>query len=233
MAPITTTFRTWLNKLSHINQKAMKQFTSAMLFMVLTTALQAQDIHFGVTAGPNLSAVNVSGEDVEQPKSVIGFQIGGFAEFGLSDKISLRPELQYSILGYKFAPEEDLYGFRLRSSYITLPVMVAYSISEKLKVGLVPYVATKLVAKYKFIPYGEEDVENEEEGYFDYSDADNDEFKALDFGLGAGLSYQILPKFGVNLRYNHGLANIFKAEGTDGSKAYNRFFTLGLSYSIQ
>jgi len=83
------------------------------------------------------------------------------------------------------------------------------------------------------IPYGEEDVENEEEGYFDYSDADNDEFKTVDFGLGAGLGYQILPKFGVNLRYNHGLANIFKVEGTDGSKAYNRLFTLGLSYSIQ
>ncbi|MGC4233838.1 MAG: porin family protein [Niabella sp.] len=210
----------------------MKQLAIAILCMTLITAVQAQDFNFGVTAGPNLGTAKMKGDGVEQPKSVIGFQIGAFAEFGLTDKISLRPELQYTTLGYKFVPEEDLYGIRLKSSYITIPILAEYAITEKLKVGLGPYVATKLVTKYKLIPYSEEDAEIEDEGYFDYSDADNDEFKSLDYGISTGVSYLILPKLCASLRYSHGLANIFTVEGTDGSKAYNRSFMLGISYTI-
>ncbi|WP_353125482.1 porin family protein [Parapedobacter pyrenivorans] len=213
----------------------MKKITFTLLFLALATVMYAQDFHFGVTAGPNLSTVklNMKSGDVDQPKSVIGFHIGAFAEWSLTDKISLRPELSYQTVGYRYPPEEELYGYRHKSNYISLPVMVRYSISEKLKVGLGPYVSAKLVAKYKYIPSSEEDKENAEEGWFDYTDVDNDEFNPVDYGLCAGVGYQVLPKLGVALGYNYGLSNIFNTEGTDGSKAHNRYFRLGLSYTIR
>ncbi len=209
----------------------MKQLMFAVLFTALTAAVKAQDFTYGLTAGSNLSTMRHTG-DGEQPKFVIGFQLGAFAEWPLADKINLRPELQYISVGYKYPPDDNV-GFREKIDYVTLPLMAEYSVAEKLKVGLGPYVSVKIVAKYKFIPYSEEDAEFEDESVFEYTDADNDEFKTVDFGLGAGISYQLLPKFGVGLRYNHGLSSILKVENTDGSQGYNRFFTLGLSYTIR
>lgn len=212
----------------------MKKTTITLLFTLLVAVMYAQELHFGVSAGPNLSTARlIPKSDFEQPKFVVGFQIGAFAEWSLAGNISLRPELNYQTLGYKFPPEDGLYGYRHKSSYITPAVMVKYSIAEKLKIGLGPYVSAKVVAKSKRIPISDDDIENEEEGWFDYTDEDNDEYSGFDYGLGAGVSYQLLPKLGVTLGYNHGLYNIFKVENTDGAKAHNRYFTLGLSYMIR
>ncbi len=210
----------------------MKKCTITLLFIVLSSAMHAQDIHFGITAGPNLGTARMNLKDAEQPRFVMGFQLGAFAEWAFADKISLRPELQYISVGYKFPPDGNV-GFREKIDYVTLPLMVEYGVAEKLKVGLGPYVSAKIVAKYKFIRSSEVDEEFQDDSDFEYSDADNDEFQTVDFGLGAGIGYQLLPKFGVGLRYNHGLSNIFKISATDGSKVYNRFITLGLSYTIR
>ncbi|GAB3420565.1 porin family protein [Niabella aquatica] len=209
----------------------MKQITFAILCMALITAVQAQDFNFGVTAGPNLSTAKMKGEGAEQPKYVASFHIGVFAELELTNKISLRPELKYQALGYKYTADENGPGFREKTTYITLPVLAEYGITEKLKAGLGPYLSAKLKAQWKWLPSPEtEEVYDEE--FFDYTDADNEEFKNLDYGISTGVSYQVLPKLGANLRYSHGLSNIFKTEATDGSKAYNRFFSLGVSYTI-
>lgn len=211
----------------------MKRHTFAILFMALTTAVQAQDVNLGVTAGPNLSTATTTAEGAEQPKFLVGFQLGGFAEFRLADKISLRPELQYITLGYKFPEEaaEEVPGLMLRSSYITLPVTVEYALTDKLKVGLGPYASLKLSVKAKFTPYPGA-ADDYEEGYFDAVD-ESEHFSNLDVGLRAGLSYQVTPKIGINVRYNHGLANIQKEEGFDGSKVRYRYVTLGVSYTIR
>ncbi|HMR85422.1 MAG TPA: porin family protein, partial [Niabella sp.] len=143
----------------------MKQLALAILCMTLITAVEAQDFNFGVTAGPNLSTARITegdGEyidDIKQPAYVIGFYIGGFAELGLTDKFSLRPELLYTQLGYRYAAEEGVNGFRLKSGYITLPVFAEYSITEKLKAGLGLYFSAKLTAKAKSISSSDDDLE--------------------------------------------------------------------------
>lgn len=213
----------------------MKKITSTVVLVLLAAVMYAQDLQFGVSAGPNLSTARLipKSDYEQQPEFVVGFQIGAFAEWSLTNNISIRPELNYHTLGYKFPSGEGLYGYRHKSGYITPAIMVKYSIAEKLKIGLGPYVSAKVVAKSKRIPTSDGDIENEEEGWFDYTDEDNDEYSGFDYGLGAGISYQFLPKLGVALGYNHGLSNIFKSEYTDGAKAQNRYFTLGFSYSIR
>lgn len=212
----------------------MKQLALAILCMTLITAVEAQDFNFGVTAGPNLSTARITegdGEyidDIKQPAYVIGFYIGGFAELGLTDKFSLRPELLYTQLGYRYAAEEGVNGFRLKSGYITLPVFAEYSITEKLKAGLGLYFSAKLTAKAKSISSSDDDLEEYPDEWFDYYTLDKEEYKTFDFGLGIGLGYLIRPRLGVNLRYSHGLANIWD----HGGGGYNRSFRLGVSYAL-
>jgi hypothetical protein len=213
----------------------MKKLTFTLLLMALSTVIYAQDIRFGLTAGPNLSTARATygdsqGDyDIEQPGYVIGFHIGGFAEIELTNRISLRPDLLYTQLGHKYAAEADVDGFRLKSGYITLPVIAEYAIGEKLKAGLGPYFAAKLIAKGKSIASADADLEDYPDDWFDYYTLDKEEYKTFDVGLEAGLGYWIQPRIGVNLRYSHGLANFWD----HGGGGYNRSFRLGISYTIR
>lgn len=212
----------------------MKQFSFTILFMALTIAMQAQDLHFGITAGPTLGTMKSDYDTDQSGKYVLGFHIGAFAELPLADKFSLRPELKYQTSGVKYPPDEndETFGLRTKSSYIMLPVMLEYALTEKLKVGVGPYMSMMLSLKDKMLPYaGAEDYFGGDMFDFDYVD-ESMHFKKLDLGIGAGLSYQVVPKIGVNIRYSLGLSNTLK-DADDDSKIRNRFFTLGVSYSIR
>lgn len=203
----------------------MRKFTFAILFMALTAALQAQEFHFGLTAGATYGGVQVNSE-FEKPSSVIGYNFGVFAELPLSNKFSLRPELKYQTLGYNYDidDEEELDGLQTKMKYLTLPVLLEYSLVENLKVVLGPYVAMKLGVDGRLIAFEEEESEF---GAYEWV-SESDHFKALDVGVSAGLHYQIGTRFGLNARYNMGLSNILKGEGF-GEKVRNRYFSLGLS----
>lgn len=207
----------------------MKLFSLTILFMALTVAVQAQEIRYGLTAGPTLSTIKSDYD--ESAKHVMGFHIGAFAELPLADKLNLRPELKYQTMGVKISADDDeeTFGTRSKSSYIILPVLAEYAVSEKLKVGFGPYIAMMLTFKDKPIPY--QGAEDEYDFSFDYVD-ESMHFKKLDFGIGAGVGYQVLPKIDVNLRYSLGLSNTLKDSDYD-SKTHNRFFSLGVSYSLR
>jgi len=208
----------------------MKQFSITILFMTLTMVLNAQDFHFGVTVGPTYGIMKANYDEDDSGEYVLGFHIGAFAELPLADKISLRPELKYQTSGVKHKPYEMTFGARTKSSYIMLPIMAEYALTEKLKVGLGPYFAVMLSLKDKALPNDEVDYDYDN-NIFDYVD-ESMHFKKLDLGIGAGLSYQIVPKIGVNIRYSLGLSNTLK-DAYDDSKIHNRFFSLGVSYSIR
>ncbi|GAO29294.1 hypothetical protein JCM15548_11468 [Geofilum rubicundum JCM 15548] len=55
-----------------------------------------------------------------------------------------------------------------------------------------------------------------------------DQFESIDLALGVGMSYvNPATNFGMDLRYNHGLSNISKIDGTS---VYNRGFQVGVFY---
>ncbi len=78
----------------------------------------AQDAKYGVKGG--LDMMSFSGEGSSE--SLTGFFIGGFAEFGISDKINLQPGLNYH------TASKD--GFNL--SYLSLPVLFKYGVADKI-----------------------------------------------------------------------------------------------------
>jgi hypothetical protein len=60
----------------------------------------------------------------------VGFHLGGFAQFGLSEEFYLRPELLYSLEGSK--SEREVLGETFTSTtnynYLAIPVMARYSL---------------------------------------------------------------------------------------------------------
>lgn len=80
-----------------------------------------------ISMGPivGLNFADVSGDDFADEfgdtSSRLGFAIGGFAEFGLSEMVSLRPELVYTQKGTEF--EAGGVEARVELDYVQLPVL--------------------------------------------------------------------------------------------------------------
>ena len=95
----------------------------------------AQDVSYGVRGALNISNLDFDPDADFENKHRNGFAFGGFAEFGLSDNVSLLTELQWSAEGGK---DEDL-----RADYIQLPIQLRLSTSDRFSLGVGPQVALK------------------------------------------------------------------------------------------
>jgi hypothetical protein len=112
-------------------KKLLLSASAALLVAAVAPAAHAQGIRFGVKAGANLS--NLSGDLVNQDqyKNRFGFQGGVMVNFGLSDIISIQPEVLYSQKGFKYADQQyTVLGntFRntgnVRYDYLDVPILV-------------------------------------------------------------------------------------------------------------
>jgi len=180
----------------------------------------AQETKFGVKAGVNLHTLT---GDVEDQSSKIGFQAGAFAEFKLSDKFAIQPELLYSTQGTKFEEGDDEIKYNL--SYLNIPVMAKYYVAEKFSLEAGPQIGFLLSAKgkYDFV----------EDGVSVSGDEDiKDSFESIDFGLNFGAGYDFTENLSAGLRYNLGLSNIAKTEDGNDSKVKNGVFSLSVGYKF-
>ncbi|UOK42493.1 MULTISPECIES: porin family protein [Flavobacterium] len=155
-------------------------------------------IKFGVKGGVQFT--NFAGDDADGLDGKTGFYIGGLADFTVSEKFHVQPELLFSTEG----AEED--GFDLGLSYLRLPIMAKYYVMEGLNIQAGPEVAFKVAAA---------------EDLFD------DSTKSVDFGLGFGAGYEMASGLMFDARYNLGLSNI--ADYEDGDLK-NTGFQVGLGY---
>ncbi len=108
-------------------KKLLLSAAVALLAAAAAPTAHAQGIRFGVKAGANLS--NLAGDlaNQDQYKNRWGFQGGVMVNFGLSDIISIQPEVLYSQKGFKYADIQIL-NFRntgsVRYDYLDVPVLV-------------------------------------------------------------------------------------------------------------
>jgi len=170
----------------------------------------AQEVKFGAKAGVNYS--NFSG-DVEGADAKIGFQVGGFAEIGLSEKFFLQPELMYTSLGAK----TDFMGVEVTQTadYIVLPVMAKYYVADAFSLEAGPQIGFLMSSKLK--AEGESvDVK--------------DQLNSTDFGFNIGAGYDFTEKISAGLRYTLGISNIAKDSGDESVQNAN--FALALSYKF-
>jgi opacity protein-like surface antigen len=109
-----------------------------LLVLVLGCSLYgfSQDAKYGVRAGLNISNLDFDGESFPDNIHRNGFFIGFLAEFALSNKVSLSPELQFSAEGAKEEP--------LNLDYIQAPILFSFKLSPKLFFEVGPQVGLKI-----------------------------------------------------------------------------------------
>jgi opacity protein-like surface antigen len=184
----------------------------------------AQETRFGVKGGINLHTIT---GDVEDASSKVGFQIGGFAEFKLSDKFAIQPEILFSAQGAKSEwSEEGISGEdKLNLGYLNIPVMAKFYVAEKFSLEAGPQIGFLLSAKSK------SEATFDGETYSEDVDV-KDSFESIDFGVNFGAGYDFTENLSAGLRYNLGLSNIAKTEDGDDSKIKNSVFSLSVGYKF-
>lgn len=179
---------------------------------LLATGAFAQGISGGVKAGLNLA--NVKGDDVEDTDMRIAFHFGGFLNFGLSDALSVQPELLYNSVGAKMSDDDGDFVYKL--NYISIPVNLIYSFGNfNIQAG--PQFGFLASAKGK----ATYDGESEEVDMKDF-------YKSTDIGVNIGLG-AAFGKAHVSARYGIGLANIADFEEAD---VKNSVIQLSLGYKL-
>ncbi len=167
----------------------------------------AQETKFGAKVGLNLS--NFTG-DVTDNSMKIGFQVGGFANIGVSDKFAVQPELVYSTAGAKFSDGS------LDLSYLNIPVMAQYKVADKFSLEAGPQIGFLMSAKAKADGIGSADAK--------------ELFNSTDFGLNLGAGYDVAENMNIGVRYSIGLSNIAKDSGDE--KLGNSNIALAFGYKF-
>ncbi|RNI23387.1 porin family protein [Rufibacter latericius] len=207
----------------------MKKLVFFVAALFTTYFAQAQEgIKLGLKAGGNFS--NLTGKDADDDSEyVFGFHGGAFLDYGISDMVSIRPELLYTLKGAKGEIKEDDmdYTEKLRMHYLELPLLVRINTgSPGLFFEAGPTFSYLLTAKAT----AEGEIDGEE---IDESETVTETFKKLDIGYAAGLGYQLGSGLGLGLRYVGGLSKIIDADDEDDSpKINNSVFQLSLSYTL-
>jgi len=172
---------------------------------------------FGVRGGLNMTnMLSKSDAHTADLKAIVGFHIGGTAEFEITDMFSFETGLFLMTMGFK--NEGELVDYKTNLLYLNIPITAKarYELDNFSLYGLFgPYIGLGLSGKNNSV-----DIE--------WGSGDSDNLKRFDFGwtIGAGVEYEA---FMAGLSYNLGLANI-AAQTEGGYKAKNRAFLISVGY---
>lgn len=190
--------------------------TVAFLAFGFTNAQDKKDISFGVKGGLNISSVTNAVQYGTNSSSLIGFHLGFFGEFMVSDKFAVQPELLYSTQGVKV---DDSGGNKIdaKLDYINIPVMAKYYATNSFSLEFGPQIGFLVSAKEKSGGVTT-----------DIKDAT----KSTDFGLNLGAGYDITKNMTLGLRYNFGLSQLQKDLATGESASKNSVFQFSVGYKF-
>ncbi|GAB2766620.1 hypothetical protein GCM10027275_05660 [Rhabdobacter roseus] len=169
------------------------------------------------------AGLNGANLNFETTRTNLAPHAGGLLEVALSDRFLIRPELLYSVKGFRSPVKYGKTRENLR--YFTLPVLLGFSPVEKVVVLAGPELglltkATRKTPEYRF------------DGTEDYS--------RFDLGLVFGLGYKIKENLGIDLRYNYGFTKLITIDYRDpngnpagmGKDGSNRVVQVGLYYLL-
>lgn len=171
----------------------------------------------GAKGGLNISEIKTTDIPYSLPletNSILGFHIGLFTQLDFTDKFHLNSDILFTTRGYKL---ED---FNTTISYLEIPILLSYSIIEKLEIELGPDMGLKLSEK---------------------SDISGLSYESLDFGVATGLRYNLIDKIFLTGRYYHGLTSIETLAASsapsgppfDESKSFYRVIQFSIGYKIK
>ena len=177
------------------------KFLSLAAAALFISQLMMAQFHLGIKAGANITKVDVKSFKQEFK---YGYNLGGFAEIGLSNKFSLEPEVLF-----------NQYSSALDSSYKSIYENVIASNQSKVKLN---YLTIPLLLDYKFIgpihlqagpQFGI--LMNQDKSFLQNG---ANAFKNGDFSMVAGAQIK-LAQLRITGRYIIGLSNINDIDNQD------------------
>ena len=181
---------------------------TASLFLLLTA--KAQQAHFGLKGGVNISQLNFN--DNTTTDSKVGVHAGFLAHIHASKTWALQPELLYSLEGAQQKIGNSKVTINL--NYLNVPVLLQYMFDNGFRLEGGPQIGFLLSAKTKT---GSVTV-------------NNTSFKSTAFSIPLGLGYLTSSGVGLDARYVFGLSNINDSE--NGPTIQSNVFQLGLFYQF-
>jgi hypothetical protein len=204
------------NKILFIMKQLLKP--AILLLCVLFSLQSYSQVKFGLKAGPTISNIIMNYDDSDDEYATLPrllFTMGGVADIGFNDMISLQPGLMLSFKGFGIDTEEefDESGYaRVTVAFLEIPVNVAFKFG-KFQVHGGPFVAIGVWGQQKWDvgdESGSEDIKfvMKKATYDDWWDSE--EFgimKRIDYGLGLGLGFEVGPIL-LSADAEIGLANL-------------------------
>jgi hypothetical protein len=189
----------------------MKRILFTLLVIGLAASSSFAQMSGGLKAGVNLATQKYSlGGDSESYNGT-NFHFGAYANFSLSDAISIQPEVLYNSI------KIDVEGEDFTSNYLSVPVMLVYGFSEnKFNIQVGPQIGLLLSTDPSEVK-------------------DADYYSGTDFtlNLGAGANF---GKFNITIRYGLGLGNVagdlWGDLGFDDMKIKNNNHQFSLGYKL-
>lgn len=197
----------------------MKKILTSIILTIIFLQGFSQSINYGIGTGLNFSSLTVANYEDEGFKYKPGFQLNAVFGYSINDKVGLRIEPGYANKGTIL----DIADSKLNINYFTIPLLAKFSPLENFSILFGPEFSFLLTAK-STIDHKKINIS---------STFDN----KIDFGINTGLSYRLINKLEIGLRYNRGFIpptkNIQVIVNGEHKKITNQSFAFLITYMIK
>ncbi len=199
------------------------------LLLIFNTSLFAQDFKFGLVGGLDVANSHLTNKSEVNSDSrvyypMISFNANGYIGYRSTGLWGISLEPGYIKKGGVQQYDEDN-DVKCQISYLQLPVLADFYLSEKIFISVGPEFAYQINAKANAKDYS-----------LDISDLYDNDFELS--GI-IGINYNIQKHFDVGVKYSHGLTYVSKnslvdeaGESSEDSKEYNQYFQLFVRFKI-
>lgn len=222
-------------------------FYILILFASLDLLAQESELRYGLNLKPGFSFMHYTSEDFRAPatndlmKPAVSFSVGGFADYGLNQKISISAGLEYQLLRAKtteinYLPNSyydtvveqfiDQASYNHNFHYIGIPVLIKYKLNKQsleIGAGILPG-----------IYFGNTDKNNLEssagEAHSYITKGRYDEFNALQWNGIICFNYHIHTRFGIGVFANIPLQGMLADDRADDFKLWNTGINLSIFF---
>ena len=191
----------------------MKTFFIFFIMILFSEIALSQQVRFGLDPGFAISRGDYQPNEGIDRRVFGGFDGGALLEIGVSPKIKLQPEVNYSIIGVELNDGEKEATIKLR--YVDVALLAKLGVCKKVNLFAGPQVG--------FLTWAKRDSSFTSE----MIDLKND-FKDHDYGLVFGAEYKFSNHIFLSGRYYHGLYQV--AESWNDFVLRNRYISFRIGY---
>lgn len=188
-----------------------KLLLGIITIFVAVFTVQAQQSRYGFRMGLNYSDIdfdaNSFGISGGEDDARIGFVAGFFAQYFISEKFTIQPELQYSAQGERTSVNGD----RLKVNVLQLPVLLNFHIN-KLTLSAGPQVGLRIWEWER-----------------------TNDYETFQFSGVLGISYDVTDNLQAVLRGSYGLTDAIKTDNANSefnATGVNHYLQFSLAYRL-